>query len=181
MMLQAGATHTEASLPVSLVEAAFTVRGRMLKALEYNLEGDEDATRRLAGIRAGAGHLDLANDLQALAAMYREFKAEVEHDRKNYRKGDRAEAQKLAEQILRLLGAITAPEQALWRSYQARAFTLLLQHHEEARRVGRFLYHYKDGERLFPTLFSAVRAAPAPQKGAPEAPVAAPGEAPSPS
>ena len=41
---------------------------------------------------------------------------------------------------------------ALWKSNQARAFTLLLRHYEEARRAGRFLFYYEEGEKLFQSL-----------------------------
>jgi hypothetical protein len=87
-------------------------------------------------------------------------------------------ARKLAGDILSALGGPGTAESLRWRNYQARAFTLLEKHHQEAIRVGRFLFWYEGGEELFPTLFSAVRArpgkrrtpeakpAPAPERGA---------------
>lgn len=47
--------------------------------------------------------------------------------------------------------------------------------YEEARRVGRFLSYYEDGDKLFPSLFSAVRSAPGPraEKSAAEPPAPA--------
>lgn len=177
-LLQVGATHSEATLPVSLVEEALALRRRMLKTLDYHLEGDAEAVTRLNAIRAGSGHLDLANDLLAVADLYRERRADIEHDSKNYRKTDEAEARRLADKILRLLGAVTTAEQTLWKGHQARAFTLLLTHYEEARRAGRFLFYYEEGERLFPSLFSAARTAPGPRAekapAEPEAPEKAP-------
>ncbi|TKD02245.1 hypothetical protein [Polyangium fumosum] len=159
-LLQVSATHSEATLPVSLVEEAFVLRARMLKTLEYNLDDDASAMGRLTAIRAGSGHIDLGNDLLGAADLYREYEATLAQDKKNYRPSDEAEARKLSARILTLLGAVTTPEQTLWKGHQARAFTLLLTHYEEARRVGRFLFHYADGERLFPSLFSKVRSAP---------------------
>jgi hypothetical protein len=170
-LLQVSAVHSDASLPASLVEEALSLRRRMLKTLDYNLDGDVDAMARLDAIRLGSGYLDLANDLLANADLYRERRSDIESDQKNYRKTDEADARRLADKILRLLGAVTTPEQTLWKSNQARAFTLLLTHHEEARRAGRFLFYYEDGEKLFPSLFSAVRSAPAPRA---EKPVADP-------
>lgn len=162
-LLQVNATHTEATLPVSLVDDSFALRRRMLKTLEYNLEGDPTATAPLAAICAGSGHQDLAHDLLAASAFYRERKSDIEHDKKNYRKPDEAEARKLADWILRLLGAIITAEQTQWKDHQARAFTLLLQRYEEARHVGQVLFYYGDGERLFPSLFSAARSALGPR------------------
>ena len=93
---------------------------------------------------------------------------------KDYRKTDEADARRLADKILRLLGAVTTPDQTLWKNNQARAFTLLLTHYEEARRVGRFLFYYEDGDKLFPSLFSAGRTAPGPRAEKPSAEPAAP-------
>jgi hypothetical protein len=176
-LLQVSATHSEAALPIALVEEALTLRRRMLKTLDYNLDDDPDAVVRLNAIRSGAGHLDMANDLLANADFYRERKSDIEHDQKNYRKTDEADARRLADKILRLLGAVTTPEQTLWKNNQARAFTLLLSHYEEARRAGRFLFHYEEGEKMFPSLFSAVRSAPAPRAEKPAAEPPAPAEA----
>jgi hypothetical protein len=177
-LLQVSATHSEASLPISLVNDALSLRRRMLKTLEYNLDEDADDLARLAAIRLGSGHLDMANDLLACADYYRERTSDIDHDQKNYRKTDEAEARRLADKILRLLGAVTTPDQTLWKSYQARAYTLLLTHYEEARRVGRFLSYYEDGDKLFPSLFSAVRAAPAPRADKAAAEPPAPAEPP---
>ena len=177
-LLQVSATHSEAALPISLVDSSLKVRRRMLKTLDYNLDEDPDDLARLAAIHLGSGHLDMANDLLACADYYRERKGDIDHDRKNYRKTYEADARRLADKILRLLGAVTTPDQTLWKSYQARAFTLLLTHHEEARRVGRFLSYYEDGDKLFPSLFSAVRSAPGPRAEKPAAEPAAPADPP---
>lgn len=168
-LLQVSAMHSDAALPISLVNDALTLRRRMLKTLDYNLDEEADDIARLAAIRLGSGHLDLANDLLACADYYRERTSDIEHDRKNYRKTDEPDARKLADKILRLLGAVTTPDQTLWKSNQARAFTLLLTHYEEARRVGRFLSYYEDGDKLFPSLFSAIRSAPSPRVDKPAA------------
>ena len=177
-LLQVSATHSEAALPISLVDGSLKVRRRMLKTLDYNLDEDPDDIAALAAIRIGSGHLDMANDLLACADFYRARKGDIDHDKKNYRKTDEAEARRLADKILRLLGAVTTPDQTLWKNYQARAFTLLLTHYEEARRVGRFLSYYEDGDKLFPSLFSAVRTAPGPRAEKPAADPAAPADPP---
>lgn len=163
----AEAVHSDASLPVKLVTDAGEVRKRMLKVLDYQLDEDPDAQRMLTAIRAGTGHMDLANDLVALADMYAEHEPAISSDRKNYRRTDLTLARKLADAILSSLGGPATPESQRWRNYQARAFTLLEEHHEETIRVGRFLRWYEGGEELLPTLFSAVRTRPA-RKRAPE-------------
>jgi len=164
-LLLASATHSEATLPDALSARAQEVRGRMLKTLDYHLDDNPKAMAQLGHIRAGAGHQDLANDLSDLAAMYRAHHEEIRHDRKKFRDTDEREARELSEQILRLIGATTTPEQTRWKNYQVRASRLLFQIYEEAIRVGRFLYFYDDPEGRFPSLFTAVRAAPAPTRG----------------
>jgi hypothetical protein len=132
----------------------------MLKTIEYHLEDDPEAMAQITHIRAGSGHIDLANDLSELASMYKQYRELIKHDKKNYRETDEADARGLSEQILRLLGAVTTPEQATWKGYQARAAKLLFESHDEAIRVGRFLFFYDAPEGRFPSLFTAVRAAP---------------------
>ncbi|MBK9260382.1 MAG: hypothetical protein IPM54_11170 [Polyangiaceae bacterium] len=157
----AEAVHSDAALPAQLVTDALETRKRMLKVLEYHLDADAQAQGLLAGIRAGSGHVDLANDLIALADMYEDHENEIRSDKKNYRVADTANARKLADDIIGTLGGSTTPQTQEWRNYQARVFTLLEKHHEEAIRVGRFLYWYEGGDELFPTMFSAVRSRPA--------------------
>jgi hypothetical protein len=158
--LQANATLAEAALPPALVEQSTELRGRMRKALAYYLDGDVQAMAEIATVRAGGVYLDLANDLAAAAAMYRKHDRALKDDPKNYRSTDAHEAVRLSERILRMLGAVTTPEQTLWKLYCARACKLLFSHYEEAIRVGRFFSHYDDPEGLFPSLYTATRAAP---------------------
>jgi hypothetical protein len=177
----AEAVHSDAALPAQLVTESIETRKRMLKVLDYHLDVDPQAQSLLAGIRAGSGHIDLANDLIALADMYEDHEDEISGDKKGYRALDASNARNLADTIIATLGGSTTPETQQWRQYQARAFTLLEKNHEEAMRVGRFLFWYEYGEELFPTLFSAVRSRPARRAGeggepaAPEAPGGKPG------
>lgn len=75
--------------------------------------------------------------------------------------------------MIAALGGLSTPDAKQWRNYQARVFTLLDRHHQEAVRVGRFLWHYEGGDELFPTMFSAVRSRPS-RKVSPEAEPAPP-------
>lgn len=178
-VLEASATHTLAALPHPLTEAAAELRGRMVKTLAYNLEGDAQATAQIAGIRAGKSYLDLANALALAATMYRTHHAAIEHDRKNYRPGDVAEAHTLSEQILRQLGVTSAAAQTLWKGYAWRAATLLFQHYGEAIKIGRFLWSHDDPEGRFPTLHSATRSSPRRERKAGGAPAEGASGAPS--
>lgn len=171
----AEAVHTDASLPAKLVADATDLRKRMLKVLDYHLDTDARAVSLLSSIRAGSGYMDLANDLFALADMYRDHDAQISIDKKSYRPGDMSLARKLADDILHALGGPDTPEARRWRNYQARAFTLLEKHYEESIRVGRFLLWYEGGEELFPSLFAAVRSRPAKRPAA--EPAAPEGEA----
>ena len=172
----AEALHSDASLPVKLVNEVMETRKRMLKTLAYQLEDDPEAQRMLTTIREGSGYLDAANDLLALADMYERHEAQIEGDSKNYRASDLRSARDLADKVLAAFGGPSTSEAQRWRNYQARVFTLLDRHHEEAIRVGRFLLHYEGGDELFPTMFSAVRSRPA--RKAPESEPAAPPAAP---
>lgn len=171
-LLQASATHSEAALPISLVEEAQSVRRRMLRVLDYHLDGDEEGMTLLAKIRSGSGYLDLADDLMALADRYAMYKAILAGDKKSYRKADEKLARDLAKKIIDELGTVVTPDEQRWKDLQARAFTLLLPHYDETMRVGRFLFHKQGGEKLFPSLYSAVRSAPS--GGAAKAPADAP-------
>ncbi|WP_437714609.1 hypothetical protein WMF45_50360 [Sorangium sp. So ce448] len=162
--LLTSATHSGAALPATLVERAYETRARMLKTLEYHLDGDAEAVAQLAHLRAGSGHLDLANDLSGAAEMYRKHREAIQDDKRNFRDEDEQDAATLAAQILRLLGATTTPEQTLWKGYQARAAKLLFRHYDEAVRVGRFLFYYDDPEGRFPNLYTATRATPTPPR-----------------
>lgn len=179
-LLRASAMHSEATLPTAIVEQGFELRGRMLKTLEYHLDGDAEAMAQIVHIRSGSGHLDLADDLSSVASMYHQHHDGIRHDKKNFRETDARDAQGLSAQILRLLGATTTPEQTLWKNYQLRAAKLLFQSYDEAMRVGRFLFFYDDPEGRFPTLFAATRSPASPPRGEKSPPAADPPSPPPP-
>jgi hypothetical protein len=62
--------------------------------------------KRIAGIRAGSGYLDLANDLGSVADFYEvpNVNAIVRHDPMHYRADDPAHARELAQQLFCGLG-----------------------------------------------------------------------------
>lgn len=177
MYLLASATHTEAQLPASLVTVATELRARMMRVVEYHLGDHAVAGPLVTAIRSGTGHMDLANDLIALARLYKTYIHLLSHDKKDYRAADRELAAKTGDQILRLLEGST-PEQQRWADRQARAWTLLNANYNEVYAAGRYLKrHDADVETAFPSLVAASRtaasssigqgkeeAAPAPEK-----------------
>src|SRR5262245_35018594 len=100
-LLQASATHAEVAIPASVVQRAFEVRNRMLKTLEYHLDGDPEVMASLAHLRRGSGHLDLAHDLSGAADLYRQHRRAIEGDTRHYRESDVADALALSEEIHR--------------------------------------------------------------------------------
>jgi len=176
-LIVASAVHTEAALPLELLEPALACRSRMRKSLEYNLEGHVKASTLLTQLRIGTGHLDLANDLLGYADMYVEHDEAIELDPKNYRATDEPLARRLSDEITTALGVTATPEQTTWKNLQARAFVLLKKHYEESVRLGQFLYYYENPDELFPSMFTASRAAPSSRDKTAE-PAKAPDDAP---
>jgi hypothetical protein len=159
MYLLASATHTEAQLPASLVATATTLKTRMMRVAEYHLSDHPVAGRIVTAIRAGTGYMDLANDLVALARLYRTHTDLLEHDKKDYQAADQGLAAQTGDQILKLLGGNT-PDQRTWADRQARAWTLLNTDYAEVCAAGRYLKRGDgDVDLAFPSLITASRAA----------------------
>jgi hypothetical protein len=154
---RAQVSATEVRVPVALIDDATGVKRRMLKVASYYLEDDPDGAAEVADIRQGTGYADLARDLQRLAALYEQHAATFASDRRYYRAADRAEAGRLANEIVRALGEASADDHATWTDYVARAWTLLLAIYGEVSAAGRWLYRREDAERRFPSLYRVAR------------------------
>jgi hypothetical protein len=159
MYLLVSATHTEAQLPGSLVATATALKTRMMRVVDYHLGDHPVAGPLVSAIRAGTGYMDLANDLVALARLYKAYAHLLEHDKKDYQAVDQGLAAQTGDQILTLLGGST-PEQRKWVGLQARAWTLLSGDYAEVYAAGRYLKRWDvDVESTFPSLIAAARAA----------------------
>jgi len=168
------ALASKAAIPAATVIDAQAVRKRMLLVLEYYFQDDAAIAAKLSVIRAGAGHQDLANDLQMLADLYQDpgIADVIARDSKHFRAEDAAAARSAAATIFSGLG-LSPADRALDDTAQ-RAWTLLDRVYERVRRAGQFLFaDSEDVEVTYPSLISYVRApavkpeppAPAPASG----------------
>jgi hypothetical protein len=159
MLLEASATANAVQVPLALFQEATGQRSRMLKVLDYNCGDDPAAAARLAAIRGGKGHLDLANDLLVLADLYRRHATALAGDRRHYRGEDEELARGLASRVFNALSDAGSPGVGRWAELQSRAWTNLARTYDEVRRAGQFLFYYQDPEARFPSLFAAARGA----------------------
>lgn len=142
-------------LPVDLIDQATELRQLMLAVCEYHFRDDARLAQQVADIRSGAGYLDLAEDLQRLAALYRSERDTLKQDVRFYKAEDAATALKLSQRItseLRFQSSQDAREVS-WRTW-----ALLLELYEEVARGGRFLLR-QAGDTAFPTIITAGRVA----------------------
>ncbi|MEZ4475421.1 MAG: hypothetical protein R3F60_32430 [bacterium] len=147
----ARAGQSAAALPVALLAAATEVRGRMMALLSYHLGDDAAVGPTLRSIAAGAGHLDLADDLARLAGLHAAHDAALRDDRRHYRADDASRARQLATQITRALTGGPAGDDAPARV--PKVFALLEAAHEELTRGLRFV----QPGMAWPTLRGAAR------------------------
>lgn len=174
------------SLPVSpaedaykpLVEEATGLRARMLVAAEALAHGGVLDAQHVAQIRSGKGHIDMANDLVALATLFTNEREAVE-GKTVVTTAEIERAATLGPELLIALGvrAQTPPRSPSQIADQRkRAFTLLVRAYDECRRAVAYLrWSEGDANKVAPSLFANP---PKPLKSA-KAPLAV--EAPPPS
>jgi len=133
------------------------LRDRMFSCAEHTLDDVPAAVRVIDKVRPGAGHLDRANDLVALADLYREHPTVVRLDGKKFREGDEEAALAAAEAIFRALGVDAKSSGTHWRDLQHRAWVNLATRYREVRRWGVALFADEGPDALFPDLVAASR------------------------
>ncbi|HEU4410782.1 MAG TPA: hypothetical protein VFS43_36355 [Polyangiaceae bacterium] len=153
----ANAAVASAVVPVDLSEAAVELERRMQTCVEYHLSDHPDAGPKVAFLRVGTGYRDLAGDLMGYAELYRDYRDELCHDRKNYREGDADEAVLLATRLFEALALGQGGDQHRL-ALRDRTWTLLARCYEEIAATGRWLLrHDPNVSSFFPPLHALGR------------------------
>ncbi|MGK3992261.1 hypothetical protein [Sorangium sp. So ce1024] len=141
-----------------LAEAAPLREDLLVAAEALAHKGIVDA-QRVAEIRRGQGHLDTANDLVALAALFGEAWDAVKN-RTTVEWEDVERASRLGPELLVALGArqqpgVPAPKAGDAAERRARAFTLLVNAYDACRRAASYLrWNEGDADAIAPSLFA---------------------------
>jgi hypothetical protein len=146
-----------AKLSDELLSTAATVKQRMQRVLEYNADHLSDVVLKLADIRGGTGHIDLADDLMRLARLYDAHRLVLEVDVRHYLADDSASAKRLSQAINQVLGDGRHSDAQYWNDYMGRTWTLLVITYEEVAAAGRWLFRDENGEARFPSLYTVGR------------------------
>ncbi|WP_434046767.1 MULTISPECIES: hypothetical protein [Sorangium] len=162
--------------------------------LRENLLGDAEALARrglldaatVAEIRAGQGHIDVANDLVALSALFSaswsEIAGKTAASEEEVKRAGEIGPQLLAALGVREHGKGPGPTEAADR--RARAFALLVHAYDQIRRAVAFLrWDEEDADVIAPSLYkgrtgrasSSTDTTEAPADEAPAGPTASPG------
>ncbi|WP_437763634.1 hypothetical protein WMF27_40010 [Sorangium sp. So ce281] len=168
-----------------LLDEASALRADLLVAAEALAHKGFVDAGRVAEIRSGNGHLDTANDLVALGALFGEAWDAVKN-RTTVEWADVERASKLGPELLVALGArnqpgLPAPKAADPADRRARAFTLLVRAYDQCRRGVTYLrWAEGDHDAIAPSLFAsrggARRAGPVKEEAAEEGTVGEPAE-----
>lgn len=149
----------------------------MMRVLTHYFEDHPEYGRRIAAIRAGAGYLDLANDLLSVAELYElaDVKAIISQDPMHFRADDPTHARQLAQELFRSLGLTADGEVARWTDLCQRAWTLLLQTYGSLCAAGQLVFRNEENvDASYPSLVTAVRAPATRVNPQPNPPVPAP-------
>lgn len=144
-------------LPVLVAEAT-PLRAGLLRTGELLAHYGIVSAERVAAIRRGHGHADLAEDLLALGRMFDELWPSV-HDKIIAKRGDVDRAIVLSAQLQKALALHEADQNPLTRHksrrhVRAQAFTLFYRAYEETRRGVTFLRWYEgDAQGIVPSLY----------------------------
>lgn len=163
-LLLASGTATSAKVAPELASEAIALRARMYKLVEYHLGDDAGVAAQLGYIAEGSGHLDTANDLEALSDLVASHVEALAKDVRFYRASDVVDARRLAREIYTQLGVGRGAGEVDWGALQGAVWPLLQTAYAEVRRVGRFLARGDEGDAMFPSLVTAARARPSASK-----------------
>jgi hypothetical protein len=154
-------TEGEADLPALLSEAS-PLRERLLTNAESLTHYGLFDANRVVAIRSGSGHFDTANDLGAIAHLYRAVWAELE----GKTPVTKAEIDRAAELSLRIIhslgrrkaGSDGAGLPSRFEDERARAFRLVVRTYNQARRAVTYLrWDEGDADLIVPSLFAHRR------------------------
>lgn len=156
-------------LPMLVVEA-MPLREGLLRTAELLAHYQIVSVERVAAIRSGAGHADLASGLLALGRMFIELWPRI-HDKVIAEREDVERALTLSAQLQKALALHEAEKSPLLkptsrRYLRAQAFTLFYRAYEETRRGVSFLRWYEgDVQAIVPTLYMRRPRRPSPDQG----------------
>ena len=146
-----GATTSSAVVPLETIEKATEARERLLSLTSYHLSAKPTVVAELADIRAGSGRLDLAMDLDRLAALVHEHHARLKDDQVHYRASELDDAPRLAKEIRTAFHATTTNT---WADAARRVFTLVDRSYGEVRAAAAFVFRH---EPALADVFVALR------------------------
>jgi len=140
----------------SLIEEAGTLRASLLAEADVLvLRGVFDA-QAIAAVRAGQGYVDLANDLSALASMYRKVWTQIQ-GRTYVTEQEIHRAAVLGLELLAAVGVRAgggAASEHVAADLELRAFALFVRAYDEIRRGLAFLrWHEGDADDFAPSLY----------------------------
>lgn len=147
---------TERSLEADL-EVAKDLRDRLLSVADAHVRYGEMSANSVAKIREGSGHLDRANDLIALSALFRSSWKSLE-PRTLVSRSELDQASELGTRLIALLGerslSASPPRSGRpWSDQRSRAFTLFLRDYTEIRRAVAYLrFREGDADALAPRM-----------------------------
>jgi hypothetical protein len=153
----ATATQSDAKVSADLDAQSKEVRTRMFDLVVHTLGDDADIARRIKVIRPGTGYIDRANDLTALADIYRERPVDVRLDGKLFRAKDEADARHLAADLFAAFGLGKVVDGVDWYDEQHRAWVHLEATYREIARWGHALDAKASPDELYPDLHGASR------------------------
>jgi hypothetical protein len=157
-LVQEGGAAARTHLAVLLAEAT-PLRELMLSTAEVLAIAGYISRERVAVIRSGKGHVDMAVDVQALGRLYRELWPRV-HDKVPVTREMVERAITLSAELQEALGIREIDEEeplvepAGPLHLRAQAFALFTQSYEECRRAVAYLrWHEGDAEVLVPSMY----------------------------